>query len=207
LRRPYLAVIGIALAILALAQRLGAYENRSLALALAIAAFGLLTYVAFSWASDRRAIAPMFAPGLRQPEGLAPGLHLEEDETPLGLNLIFRSGATPSEVSLTVTDMQKWNTADREFSADRGFGAIQLRGATQPDFSGEALRYQLITWLSEGNPVINGVEDKLWTLPSSGIWRADLEYRSTVGAPIRFPRYVEWDGRAKPFFTHRVDRR
>jgi hypothetical protein len=43
------AIIGIALAILALAQRLGAYENKPLALLSAIIGAGLLAYAALSW--------------------------------------------------------------------------------------------------------------------------------------------------------------
>ncbi len=127
-------------------------------------------------------------------ETIAPGLSVEEDEAPRALNLIFRSKTESSEVILTITDMQKWNVAERDFEV------MQLRGARQPSFlGGEEFRYQIMTWPPEGNPVIKGVEDKLWTLPSAGVWRVDLEYRS--GAPIRFSRYVEWDGRAKPFYT------
>ncbi len=75
--RSYAGLIGIILAIVALAQRLGGYENKPLAFALTVLAAGLLIYAAISWVRERIA---------RQEEGASIVPSIENFEVNNALN-------------------------------------------------------------------------------------------------------------------------
>jgi hypothetical protein len=204
--RSYAGLIGIILAIVALAQRLGGYENKPLALALTVLAAGLLLYAAISWVRERIA---------RQEEGASIVPSIENFEVNNALNFRITNKRVKDGLAddvLILHSIKLWNPGRKQFEAI-GFCSTDGTPVRMPiiltnDHPGLPYRtprmFQLVEFSDRAAPFVQGYfgSDHRYVkflLTYRGFWEFSMELR-WAGGSTEIIRVFQWSERSLPKF-------